>query len=47
MKTLFRIINKAIDDNANPPQTNPCGDAPCNYTDNYYGDQACILKHKA
>ncbi|WP_439136173.1 hypothetical protein [Pseudomaricurvus sp.] len=48
MKTLFRIMNNAIDDNANiPPQSNPCGDKPCNYADNYYGDQACILKHKA
>lgn len=42
MKTLFRIINRTINDTA----TDPVPATECNYADNYYGDQICTLKRE-
>jgi hypothetical protein len=50
MKTLYRIINKALNDNAvNTQAADPAAvtqgssarSSLCNYADNYYGDQMC------
>lgn len=40
MKTVVSIISRSVGaDNRRQPQT-----AECNYSDNYYGDQVCVLR---
>lgn len=45
MKTLYRILNKALNDTtqarASQCSDNQCSDNQCNYDNNYYGDQVC------
>lgn len=43
MKTLYRILNKALNDKT-PARASQCSDnldKQCNYANNYYGDQVC------
>lgn len=43
MKTLYRIINKTLNNRAAAqPPASPSNQ--CNYANNYYGDQACMLQ---
>ncbi|MBB3060688.1 hypothetical protein FHS09_001507 [Microbulbifer rhizosphaerae] len=40
MKAVIAVVNKSIDIKA-PGQS---GSVECNYSDNYYGDQVCVLR---
>ncbi|MFC6635454.1 hypothetical protein [Microbulbifer taiwanensis] len=40
MRTVVSIISRSVGaDSRHQPQT-----AECNYADNYYGDQVCVLR---
>ncbi|WP_284500693.1 hypothetical protein [Microbulbifer litoralis] len=42
MKTVISIVNRSVRDYGRPAQA-----AECNYSDNYYGDQVCVLRRSA
>ena len=40
MKTIASILKRPAASNADKP----AAETTCNYTDNYYGDQVCVLR---
>lgn len=44
MKTVISIVNRSIGGRDDGRAVQP---AVCNYSDNYYGDQVCVLRRKA
>ncbi|WP_193165531.1 hypothetical protein [Microbulbifer hainanensis] len=45
MKTIASILKKPAASRADKPAAgNPAAGTECNYADNYYGDQVCVLR---